>query len=231
MDHLVVNEIKVEMKTVFIGDVHGCAAEFETLLGEVGFDKGKDRLLLTGDVFTRGAEPLRVWELIQDTGAVMVIGNHDERMVKQLRRIQDGKDPQFKHADQARTMEALEAVLVPLFTWLLALPLCVCGDGFVLVHAGINPELGIVGTSREEFLAIRTWPPIDSLDGPRWHDYYRPEERLLLFGHDAPGGLVIKERVDGMPYLVGLDSGCVYGNQLSGYILEEERLVQVQSRT
>ena len=32
------------------------------------------------------------------------------------------------------------------------------------------------------------------------------------------------------PYLLGLDSGCVYGNQLSAYILEEARLVRVPSR-
>ena len=26
---------------------------------------------------------------------------------------------------------------------------------------------------------------------------------------------------------IGLDSGCVYGGELSGYLLEEERVVQV----
>jgi len=51
----------------------------------------------------------------------------------------------------------------------------------------------------------------------------------LVFGHDAPGGLVLKKR-RGKPYLVGLDSGCVYGNALSAYILEEARIVQTASR-
>ena len=40
---------------------------------------------------------------------------------------------------------------------------------------------------------------------------------------------VVKER-DGRPYLLGLDTGCVYGNQLSAYVLEEARLVQVPSQ-
>ena len=52
---------------------------------------------------------------------------------------------------------------------------------------------------------------------------------MIVFGHDAPGGLVVKERA-GYPYLLGLDSGCIYGGQLSGYVLEEARLVQVKSQ-
>lgn len=36
--------------------------------------------------------------------------------------------------------------------------------------------------------------------------------------------LMIKENT------IGLDSGCVYGDQLSAYILESSELVQVQAR-
>ena len=46
---------------------------------------------------------------------------------------------------------------------------------------------------------------------------------------DAPGGLVVKEQ-NGDPYLLGLDSGCVYGSALSAYILEEQHLLQVKSQ-
>ena len=74
-----------------------------------------------------------------------------------------------------------------------------------------------------------TWPPAKEHTGPRWHDAYQPARPLIVFGHDARGGLVVKER-DDKPYLLGLDSGCVYGNQLSAYILEEARLVRVPSR-
>ena len=88
---------------------------------------------------------------------------------------------------------------------------------------------GLQGTRRKEFLKIRTWPPTDDLASPRWHDFYEPEYPLLVFGHDAPGGLVVKKRA-GRPYLIGLDSGCIYGGQLSGYVLEEARLVQVESQ-
>ena len=215
------------MRTIFIGDVHGCAAAFEALLNELNFVSGEDRLLLTGDAFTRGADPLRVWELIKEMQAVMVLGNHDARMIQQIRCLQVGKEPRFKHPDQQRTLVVMESVLAPLLTWLSALPWCICGKEFVLVHAGINPKQGIAGTRQDEFLQIRTWPSVGLLEGARWPEYYQPESRVLIFGHDALGGLVVKRRDNGWPYLVGLDSGCVYGNQLSAYVLEEQRLVQV----
>lgn len=216
-------------RTLFVGDVHGCALELEELLDALGFRPGQDRLLLTGDAFSRGPAPLQVWERIQASEAEMVMGNHEARLLKQLRALLAGQPPDIRHPDQQFTLEELAPVAEPLYAWLEALPLWIEGDGFLLVHAGINPEKGLAGTARDEFLAIRTWPPAEGIEGPRWHDYYQPGEKLLVFGHDAPGGLVVKRRSDGRPCLLGLDSGCVYGRQLSGYILEEDRLVQVES--
>jgi bis(5'-nucleosyl)-tetraphosphatase (symmetrical) len=71
---------------------------------------------------------------------------------------------------------------------------------------------------------MRQWPP-GQRDAPRWHTVYAGERRVV-FGHDAIGGLVRVER-DGGPWVVGLDSGCVYGGQLSGYLVEQDRLLQV----
>lgn len=220
-------------RTIFVGDIHGCGEEFDELLDEVALTVD-DRLLLTGDAFTRGPSPLRVWQRIVDTRAEMVLGNHDDRQLKQLRRHAAGKEPRFKH-DQQRTFEALQEVAERLYPWLEARPLFLDEPAFFLCHAGVHPVHGPGGTERDEFLTIRTWPPVkDSIEGPRWHDVIDPDSlggRPLVFGHDAPGGLTIKRRPPApRPWLVGLDSGCVYGNQLTAWILEEDRLVQVASR-
>ena len=216
------------MRTIFVGDIHGCAAEFATLLAKAGYDFARDRLLLTGDAFSRGPNPLAVWQLIRDTRAAMVLGNHDARLLKQLIALEAGREPRVKFPDQNYTLAQLQPVLEEILPWLRQCPLYIAEDAFLLVHAGIHPEKGLQGTRRKEFLNIRTWPPTDDLASPRWHDFYEPAHPLLVFGHDAPGGLVVKKR-NGRPYLLGLDSGCIYGGQLSGYVLEEARLVQVES--
>ena len=221
------------MRTLFIGDIHGCAREFEQLLSDLEFQRDTDLLYLTGDAFSRGPDPSAVWELIHDTGARMVLGNHDYRLADRLRRHLSGAAVPTQSRDTlktlGKTLEALAPCADALIPWLESLPLWIDDPEFLLVHAGINPEKGFHGTNADEFLVIRTWPPADGIVGPRWHDAYEPSGKLIIFGHDAPGGLVIKRRDDGSPYVIGLDSGCIYGGQLSGYVLEEDRLVQVES--
>jgi bis(5'-nucleosyl)-tetraphosphatase (symmetrical) len=218
------------MRTIFVGDLHGCAAEFAEILEQVNFAKGRDRLLLTGDAFSRGPDPLEVWQLIRETSAAMVLGNHDARLLRQLADLAGGGRPAVEKPDQRFTLEKLCPVAGKLLAWLEQVPLFIQEKRFLLVHAGIHPEKGLAGTSRDQFLSIRTWPPREGTQGPRWHEYYEPVHELLVFGHDAPGGLVIKKRARGRPYLLGLDTGCVYGNLLSAYVLEEDRLVQAPSR-
>ncbi|MXW03611.1 MAG: hypothetical protein F4Z81_00930 [Gemmatimonadetes bacterium] len=217
------------LRTLFIGDLHGCAREFEQLLSKLAFQRDTDLLYLTGDAFSRGPDPVDVWKLIQDTGARMVLGNHDYRLADRLRLHLSGAAVPTRSPNTLQTLEALAPCADALIPWLESLPLWIDEPAFLLVHAGINPEKGFRGTTTEEFLVIRTWPPVDGIVGPRWHDAYDPSGKLIIFGHDAPGGLVIKRRDDGSPYVIGLDSGCIYGGQLSGYVLQEDRLVQVAS--
>ncbi|MFC1525323.1 metallophosphoesterase [Candidatus Latescibacterota bacterium] len=224
--------------TVVIGDVHGCAAELEELLSRTGVAASRDRLLLTGDAFSRGPEPVRVWELIGTLGAGMVLGNHDGRLLSQLHQHETGSPVSFRRPHHRVTFEALLPRADQILPWLGGCPLHIqstdgAGRPYLLIHAGINPEKGLGGTSRDEFLTIRTWPPTGGLDGPRWYDHLEPSAGQTIFGHDAPLGLVTRHRVGdegGRPWLLGLDSGCVYGGSLSAYVVEEDRLVQVPSR-
>ena len=62
------------MRTLFIGDVHGCSDELEALLQITE----PTRIILLGDIFTKGPFPLEVWNLIQSHNMEAVCGNHDE---------------------------------------------------------------------------------------------------------------------------------------------------------
>ncbi len=62
-------------KTMFVGDVHGCATELKDLV-----EKAKaDEIILIGDCFTKGPRPKEVWELIKEYDMKSIKGNHEEK--------------------------------------------------------------------------------------------------------------------------------------------------------
>lgn len=219
------------MRHIFIGDVHGCADELDALIRMTDYKKGTDRLYLTGDAFTKGPDPLSVWKQIGSTGAQMVMGNHDAALLERLQARMHGEDESDLKPEHIHTLDQLHPVADSVILWLEFLPLTISELEFTLVHAGVNPERGIERTRREEFLAIRTWPPTDGIEGPRWYDHYTPpDQKTLVFGHDAPKGRVVKRRnAEEPPFLVGLDTGCVYGGMLTAWILEEDEFLTVDA--
>ena len=101
--------------------------------------------------------------------------------------------------------------------WLYGLPLRIDGEGWSLVHAGAHPKGGL--STRFMTTLMRYWT-----DKRLWFEHYEGD-RLIIYGHDARRGLQ-----DHRPKTLGLDTGCVYGGQLTGYVLEEDRIVQVKAK-
>ncbi len=192
------------MRTLFVGDVHGCAAQLTALV-----DRARpDRLVLLGDLWSKGPDPAGVWKIIEERRAEAVLGNHDERMLQVW-----GTDGDTGHHRACRALPSAAR------DWAARLPLFLYGEGWVAVHAGVHPELGPAGTARRTALTVRRWPNDDDPERPFWWQLYRGAPRVF-YGHDAMRGVQIHPRT------VGLDSGCVYGNVLSGWVLETDELVQ-----
>lgn len=200
-------------RTLVVGDVHGCPTELRSLLRLAR----ADRVVLVGDLFTKGPDPAGVFRVVREVGARAVMGNHDWRVLHP------------SPADRAaiNTVQRLDQHVPRWRQWARRLPLFLEVGPFTVVHAGLHPSGRLRRTTRELALTMRHWP-VHHTDGPHWYDLYEGRRRVI-FGHDALGGLVRVER-GGVPWLVGLDTGCVYGGQLSGYLVEEDRVLQVPAR-
>lgn len=182
-----------------MGDVHGCADELERLLKRAR----PDRVILVGDLFTKGPDPKGVWKLIKAWEAEAVLGNHDLSVLE--------------------SWTPGEALPKAAFRWLRDRPLRLKGQGWGVVHAGIDPRRGFKRVRPQEALYLRTLRSGRHAGRPWWRAYRG--KRLIVHGHDARRGLV-----DRRPYTLGLDTDCVRGGQLSGYLLEKDRIVQVEAR-
>src|SRR5450755_2952250 len=68
-------------RTILVGDVHGCSWELETLLDRITFGSG-DRLVFVGDLVARGPDSLGVLDVARRTGAIIVRGNHEQKLLE-----------------------------------------------------------------------------------------------------------------------------------------------------
>ncbi len=189
-------------RTLLIGDVHGCAVELEALLERAA----AQRVILLGDLFTKGPDPVGVWRLIQGCGAEAVMGNHDRAVIQRWRQQQVRRVP-------------LSAI-----AWLESLPLAITGEGWLAIHAGVHPTAGLAGTDAAAATLLRRWPDDSDVSSPFWWELYTGEP-LVIYGHDARRGLV-----DRRPRTLGLDAGCVYGGALLGYLLEDDTILWEPAR-
>jgi len=199
------------MSTLIVGDVHGCAVELGRLLKAVQ----PENLILVGDLFSKGPDPEGTWDLLQTWSARAVLGNHDDWFLQH-----------WEDDDLPSPLRALRERFPSVRQWLTGLPLFLEEEGCIVVHAGLHPQAGVRGTSREVALAVRRWPDDHNDLLPFWYDAGWSGPETVVFGHDARRGLVRRE-VDGHPVAIGLDSGCVYGGHLTGWIAEEDRLISI----
>ncbi len=101
------------------------------------------------------------------------------------------------------------------FKWLKKRPHMIREDDFIAVHAGVNPEKP-KKTTRKQAMHLRNWKR-----RPWWKQY--DGRRLVVHGHHAREGLIRRDNV------IGLDTNCVGGGWLSGYLLECDDIVAIRA--
>lgn len=161
------------------------------------------RIIAVGDLFTRGPDPRGVWKLIGRHEIESVLGNTDLKVIKAWR--------QNRQLPRAAKL------------WLENRPWLIRDKAFVVVHAGVHPIKGWKHTTREMALTLRRWPT-NASKNPMWWEVYA-KKKLVLHGHTAREGLV-----DRRPHTLGLDTACVYGGRLTGYLVEDDELVSVKAK-
>lgn len=208
-------------RTIIVGDIHGCLDEFKALLNKVAFNVDSDRLILTGDLISKGPFPYETLVYARSLKCDIVMGNHERAFLLYLQ----GK--KYAYSGFVELENRIQHERSQWIKWLEGLPLYIETPEFIVVHAGLHPQQHPKITDPKILTTIRTWDgkgeTLNNPYDPAWFDLYK-KEKLIIFGHWAKLGLVEKNNV------IGLDSGCVYGNALSALILPTRKIVQIKAK-
>jgi len=235
-----------------VGDVHGCAFELDRLLTKIGFDPARDELWSVGDLVNTGPDSLATLRLWRDVGGRAVLGNHDIYALrvndgKRQRRpdtlaelfVADDADMLFERLRTQPILARLEAKGNVRPVWLVHAGLHPAWDDLAGVAQRVNPgphdEAWITSPWVSFATRVRCCTSDGEMDrnpGPPescrppfrpWDDFYDGRD-LVVHGHWAQRGFY---RTAGT---MSLDSGCVYGGELTAWCQEEDRLVRVPAQ-
>jgi len=231
------------MRTLLVGDIHGCLDELQALLDRAGLCAG-DQVVALGDLVDRGPASPAVVALFQRgevSGVTLraLMGNHEDRHLRGrggtgvLAASQQMTAAQFGGLDSPAYHEALD--------WMETLPLWFeQPDQRVLaVHGALTADSSVrrvprdvlVGKLRATMrLRKQGWWPWYA----RWADWASSKPRwrgwTVVVGHRhylGNGRPLVHEH--GHVRVVGIDTGCCRGGFLTGLLLPEHRFVRVRA--
>lgn len=210
-------------RTIAIGDVHGCADEFEELLNALDLQP-KDRVIQVGDLVNRGPDSHGVIELARAYKVEAILGNHELRL---LTYKQKGKSSILKDYDHNTIRQLTRSD----WKYLKAMPklLYEAKIDTVIVHGGFLPNKPWQTQDIDLITSIqvidKNGQPAkrsDSPDADPWADTWGGSP-FVVYGH-TPRPNVLERKGS-----IGIDTGCVYGGHLTAYIIEDQSLVQVRA--
>ncbi len=231
-----------------IGDVHGCREELLILLEQLGYvvthahrdqprigihhPKGR-RLIFVGDLCDRGPDSPGVLRLVMDAvsqgAAYCVPGNHDDKLLRKL----NGNPVQLRHGLE-KTMAQLEGASsefleeIQQFVQGMSSHLEFDGGNLVVAHAGIKAPMH--GRSSAEIHSFclygETTGESDEFGLPvrqNWAGDYGGKA-LVVYGHTPIPEPLWQNNT------VNIDTGCVFGGELTALRYPERTTVAVAAR-
>jgi predicted phosphodiesterase len=219
------------MRLAIVGDIHGHRKELGTTLAALVRHQ-VDRIVLLGDLFDRGPDPLGCMDLVRGytytarsgrtLGLEMVMGNHEDAYVRERQgKAKPGQTTRC-YGSETGTSKALTD---DEHAWLAALPYVIEEPrlNVICVHGGITPDMTERHHLNERVVRARY---LDKTGGAisgftrsdtHWSDVYDGRFGFVVYGHES----WMKPRV--RQHSLGLDGegwGAVHGailtNERSG---------------
>ena len=206
------------MKKIFaIGDIHGTTDKLRALMEKIPIDYTSDLLVFIGDYIDRGPNSFEVVDYLvelkkEHPNIVFLKGNHEDMLQKYLAGtdrftylFNGGQQTLDSYLNRENKSE-FSPIPSSHLEFYESLVLYYQTDDYIFVHAGMRANVPLKKQKPQELLWIRE----DFIDSK--FDF----GKRVIFGH-TPFSQPLVQRNK-----IGIDTGAVYGNQLTCIQLPEE---------
>jgi serine/threonine protein phosphatase 1 len=207
------------MKTIVIGDIHGCIKQVWELMNLIGPSAG-DRIIPDGDFTGRGPDTPACVQFVREHEGCM--GNHEYKHVRYRHKIGALSRSQIEAKKQFESPAAYEAAV----DLMESLPFYFDLPEALVVHAGV--EYGTPMEEQDRIVLVggmskRHICGIDPSTGlPFWCAKYPRDAKPVIFGH-----LSIEGSIPRNENLFPLDTGCCRGEKLTAISIPDFQIYQV----
>lgn len=211
------------MRTLVIGDTHGCLDELLTLLEIAAIDLSRERLILLGDYIDRGPKSYQLLQYLQklqttygSENVVLLRGNHEQMAIDYLQHHKSGWSYNGGH-ETMYSFAKHKADIVEIHDFLNSMPLYFTDDYYIYVHAGLKPGVALEEQRPDDLLWIR-------------EEFYRSAYdfgKTVVFGHTPTVNINGRYRYAMLHNKIALDTACVFGGCLSALELQGDSITQV----
>ena len=209
------------MRTLIIGDIHGCYKELQKLLDKAGLSDD-DQIIALGDLVNRGPKNDNTLNFFRENNLQSLMGNHEQ---KHLLAHEGAMRP---NASTLYTRWQLGTDYADALDYMNAMPTYIDLPDALLIHAYYEPHVPLEKQNADMLIGGKGMGRYlnKNYDRP-WYEYYDGDKPLICGHRDWTGMMKVFNYKD---KVFGLDTRCVYGGSLTGLILPEWEFVSVSAK-
>mgnify|MGYP006377607559 FL=1 len=209
-------------KLIIYGDIHGCYDEFISLRNQINPQKD-DIEVCVGDIITKGKDSIRTLNFIIENNIKSVLGNHEDKLIRYLNHQESNKNnPIILNNDEQNIINNLSPKHIK---FIQSLPLFLKFGNIMIVHGGLQNHIKLGNLSKQDRQRVLRLRYLDenhcyltygkeNEKSIFWADAYDGNQGFIVYGHQY----FKKPKIN--QYAIGIDTGCVYGNNLSALVFE-----------
>jgi serine/threonine protein phosphatase 1 len=210
------------LKTLVIGDIHGCYREMMNLIDKAGL-ADDDQIVALGDIVDRGPDSASVADFFMtQSNTKCLLGNHEEKHI-----LVSSGILQPAPAQEITMVQIPEEKYVPMLQFFKKLPTYMDLPDALTIHGLLEPDVLIEDQKRNVLIGTMSGEINIKKRYPKpWYEYDFGEKPVIAGHHDYSHEgkpLIIKDKV----FLI--DTACCYGKSLTALLLPEFKLFTVKS--